>query len=73
MDAHSMSPQVVLATLAQLGGRVEPTYVVGCQPASLEEGMALSPPVAAAVDGAVEMCVDLLAQLLESAGKGTSS
>jgi hydrogenase maturation protease len=73
MDAHTMSPHVVLATLAQLGGRVEPTYVLGCQPATLEEGMALSPPVAAAIDGAVDMCFDLLAQMLEPAGKGTSS
>ncbi len=73
MDAHTMSPHVVLATLARLGGRVEPTYVLGCEPATLEEGMALSPPVAEAVDGAVEMCMDLLEQLLEPAGKEMSS
>ena len=73
MDAHTMSPDVVLATLARLGGRVEPAFVLGCQPATLEDGMTLSPPVAAAVDGAVEMCLELLDRILEPAGKGTST
>ncbi len=48
-----MSPEVVLATLERLGGRVDRVYVVGCQPACLDEGIGLSPPVAAAVEGAV--------------------
>jgi hydrogenase maturation protease len=73
MDAHTMSPHIVLATLRQLGDVIEPTYVLGCQPATLEEGMALSPPVAAVLDDAVEMCVHLVAQLLEPAGKRRSS
>ena len=73
MDAHTMSPHVVLATLARLGGRVEPTFILGCQPATLEEGMTLSPLVAVAVDGAVEMCIELVTGILEPAGKGTSS
>jgi len=63
MDAHSMSPDVVLGTLARLGGSLSRTLVVGCQPASLEEGMGLSPPVAAAVDGAVELCRQLAYEL----------
>jgi hydrogenase maturation protease len=73
MDAHTMSPHVVLATLARLGGRIEPTFVLGCQPATLEEGMTLSPPVAAAIDDAVDMCIELVARILEPAGKGTFS
>jgi hydrogenase maturation protease len=72
VDAHNMGPEVVLATLARLGGHVERVYVVGCQPASLEEGIGLSPPVAAAVDGAVELCRQLLAEFVPTAGKGTS-
>jgi hydrogenase maturation protease len=72
VDAHSMSPEVVLATLAHLGGSVERTYVVGCQPASLDEGIGLTPPVEAAVDGAVDLCCQLLDEIIESAGKGTS-
>jgi hydrogenase maturation protease len=72
VDAHTMSPDVVLATLARLGGSLERVYVVGCQPASLDEGMGLTPAVADAVDGAVELCLELVIELAEPAGKGTS-
>jgi hydrogenase maturation protease len=72
VDAHTMSPDVVLATLARLGGSLEWTYVLGCQPASLDEGMGLSPAVAAAVDAAVDMCLHLVSEIAEPAGKGTS-
>lgn len=71
VDAHSMSPDVVLGTLARLGGSVERTYVVGCQPATLEEGMGLSPPVAAAVDGAVELCRRLASEIVAANGRET--
>ena len=70
MDAHSMGPEVVLATLARLGGSVERTYVVGCQPADFGEGIGLSPAVAAAVPEAAELCLQLVADLVEPAGKG---
>jgi hydrogenase maturation protease len=70
VDAHSMSPEVVLATLDRLGGSVPRVYVIGCQPASLDEDMGLSPPVAAAVDGAVELCRQLIDEIAQPAGKG---
>jgi hydrogenase maturation protease len=73
MDAHTMSPTVVLSTLARLGGHVARVYVVGCQPATLEEGMALSAPVAGAVEAAVDLCLQLVAEIMEPAGKGTPS
>lgn len=63
VDAHSMSPEVVLGTLAHLGGEVGRVLVVGCQPSTLADGIGLSPPVAAAVDGAVDLCVRLAAEL----------
>jgi len=66
LDAHSMSPAVVLATLAHLGGSVDRVLVVGCQPATVAEGMGLSEVVAAAVDTAVAMVDDVLAELLPS-------
>ena len=43
VDAHTMSPDVVLATLDRLGGSVDRIFIVGCQPANLDEGMGLSP------------------------------
>ena len=63
MEAHSMSPAVVLDMLAGLGGRVGRVLIVGCQPASLEEGIGLSEPVAVAVDRAVEAVDELLVEL----------
>ncbi len=52
-DPHGMAPVAVLASLAQLGGTLPPTYVVGCQPADLDEGIGLSAAVAAAIPDAV--------------------
>jgi hydrogenase maturation protease len=66
LDAHTMSPDVVLQTLARLGGSLEQVYVVGCQPSSLEEGIGLTPGVAAAVDGAAEVCLHLAAEMAQS-------
>jgi hydrogenase maturation protease len=60
LDAHGMAPVAVLASLGQLGGSLPPTYVVGCLPADLGEGIGLTPPVAAAVAPAVELVLDVL-------------
>ncbi|OEJ34897.1 hydrogenase maturation protease [Streptomyces subrutilus] len=65
LDGHHMSPDAVLALLDTLcagTGTVPPrrTFVVGCEPASVEEGIGLSPPVAAAVPRAARMVLDLL-------------
>ncbi|HET7327824.1 MAG TPA: hydrogenase maturation protease [Nocardioidaceae bacterium] len=59
VNAHSMSPDVVLQTLHGLGGGIDRVLVVGCRPAVLEEGMRLSEPVAAAVDEAVRLVLEL--------------
>jgi hydrogenase maturation protease len=67
VDAHAMDPATVLATLRRLGGTVPPVYVVGCRPASLDEGMGLSPAVAAAVPEAVA-AVDVLLGKLTTEG-----
>jgi hydrogenase maturation protease len=64
LDAHSMNPDVVLGVLAHLGGAIENVYVIGCQPADLDEGMGLSPSVAAAIDPAVELCSQLLDEVV---------
>lgn len=60
LDAHGMAPVSVLASLGQLGGALPPTYVVGCQPADVSEGMGLTPDVAAAVDRAVLLVHEVL-------------
>jgi hydrogenase maturation protease len=60
VDAHGMAPDAVLALLENLGGSAGRTLLVGCEPANTEEGIGLSTTVAAAVDRAVEVVVDLL-------------
>jgi hydrogenase maturation protease len=60
LDAHGMDPLAVLGSLQALGGTLPPTYVVGCQPASLDEGMGLSAPVAAAVPVAVDTVIRVI-------------
>lgn len=61
-DAHGMEPTAVLASLGSLGGELPPTYVVGCQPADVAEGIGLTPAVEAAIGPAVETVTRLLAQ-----------
>jgi hydrogenase maturation protease len=55
-----MAPDAVLALLDNLGGSAGRTLLVGCEPASTEEVMGLSTTVAAALDRAVEVVMDLL-------------
>ncbi len=61
-DAHGMQPDVVFTMLDQLSeqrpGRI---LVVGCEPATVEYGIGLSEPVAAAVDEAVRVVLGLVA------------
>ena len=63
LEAHSLDPVVVLDLVAHLGGAVERVVVVGCEPASLDDGIGLSPPVACAVDRAIDAIDGLLDEL----------
>jgi hydrogenase maturation protease len=65
LDAHAMDPAAVFASLAALGGTPPYTVVVGCQVHSVEEGIGLSDPVAAAVPDAVQAVEDVVARLLQ--------
>lgn len=67
LDAHGMDPAAVLASLGSLGGELPPTYVVGCQPADVSEGMGLTPAVEAAIEPAVEAVISLLGERLARA------
>ena len=62
-DGHGMQPDVVLGVLDMLGGAGPARIlVVGCEPASVDYGMELSEPVAGAVDEAVQVVLDLVAE-----------
>jgi hydrogenase maturation protease len=54
-DAHAIDPSAVLASLSGLGGSLPPTRIVGCEPASLDHAMRLSPQVREAVLPAVRL------------------
>ena len=60
VDPHGMNPLAVLALLDDLGGKVRRLLIVGCEPAVLEEDIALSPAVAEAVDRAIDVIKELL-------------
>jgi hydrogenase maturation protease len=61
-DAHSLTPATVLAWLRRIGADCR-VIVIGCEPASLDEMMALSPAVAGSIDGAVELVRDVVGRL----------
>ena len=63
LDAHSMDPSAVFASLATLGGTPPYTVVVGCEAGDVEEGIGLSPAVHTAVDGAVDAVAEAVSML----------
>ena len=54
VDAHGMDPATVLASLEGLDGTLPPTFLIGCRPASVAEGIGLSAPVRAAIGPAAD-------------------
>ena len=69
-DGHGMQPDVVFGMLGLLGAQAGRIVVVGCEPASVDYGMELSEPVAAAVDEAVRIVLDMAAALAQDTVKG---
>jgi hydrogenase maturation protease len=59
-DPHGMAPVAVLASLEDLGGSLPPTYLVGCRPAEVGEGIGLSDAVESAVPVAMRAVRALL-------------
>jgi hydrogenase maturation protease len=65
-NAHGMQPDVVFGMLAMLEAETRQVLVVGCEPASVDYGIGLSQPVAAAVDEAVRVVLDLVSGAAQS-------
>ncbi len=70
LDAHSMDPAAVFASLNALGGTAPYTVVVGCEVDSVDERMGLSESVAAAVDDAVVAVENAVVELRAAAIAG---
>ena len=64
-DVHGMDPVAVLAALPDLGGQLPPTYLVGCRPAELSEGIGLTAAVQDAVPAAAAAVRRLVRQLID--------
>jgi hydrogenase maturation protease len=63
VNAHTLTPAAVLAWLKRIGGGCARVVIVGCEPASLDEGVGLSPPMEASLGRAVQMIRDLVLQI----------
>lgn len=63
LDAHSMDPAAVFASLRALGGKPPYTVVVGCEAGSVQEGIGLTEPVAQAVPRAARAVEEIVATL----------
>lgn len=66
VDAHGMNPVAVLRMVGDMGGQLGRVMVVGCETASVEDGIGLSPPVEAAVPVAAAMVRQLLEAMFSS-------
>ena len=63
LDAHGMDPATMLAGVLALGGALPRTYVLGCEVASVDEGIGLSDAVADAVEPACAAVLELVSRL----------
>ncbi len=68
LDAHGMDPVAVLGSVSALGGKLPRTFVVGCQPLDVNDGIGLTTVVQQAVDRALATVRRLLSELTESVG-----
>lgn len=65
-DAHRMELQNVFAFVRTLGGEAPPLEIVGCEPQTVDEGIGLSEPVAAAIEPAVALVRKLIVRALSA-------
>lgn len=55
VDSHAMDPATLLGNVEALGGTIPPTFLVGCEPRDVADGMGLSPVVEATIDDAIDL------------------
>ncbi len=63
-----MDPVAVLASLSAMGGELPTTYVVGCRPADVGEGIGLSAAVNDAVPAAMASVRRVVDHIVAAAG-----
>jgi hydrogenase maturation protease len=72
IDPHGMDPQTVLRFVRMVGGWPGRVVVIACEPVVVDDvGLGLSREVEAAVDGAIELVLEQIAELrLDAASTG---
>ncbi|WP_081744998.1 hydrogenase maturation protease [Arthrobacter sp. H14] len=70
LDPHGMDPMTVLNRLRALGGELPLTYVVGCIPADIDEGIGLSDAVTRAIPEAAANIRTLITEHIPSGLSG---
>ena len=64
IDPHDMDPATMLRFVRATGGWPGKVVVIGCEPGEVDEvGLGLTPPVAAAVERALELVLETVAEL----------
>lgn len=63
IDPHDMDPRTVLRFVTVTGGWPGKVLVIGCEPGEAEPGLGLTPPVHAAVEAAVTLVRETIAEL----------
>jgi hydrogenase maturation protease len=59
-DAHSLTPDAVLAWVRRVGALPARIVVVGCEPATVAESVGLSPAVAGSIDSAIRLVREIV-------------
>jgi hydrogenase maturation protease len=64
IDPHAMDPATVLRFVRASGGWPGKVVVIGCEPGEVDDvGLGLTPPVEAAVAGAIDLVLETIATL----------
>ena len=72
IDPHHMDPSTVLRFVAAVGGFSGKVVVIGCEPGEVDEvGLGLTPPVEAAVERALALVGETIAELRTNAAYGS--
>jgi hydrogenase maturation protease len=73
IDPHAMDPQTVLRFVRAVSGWPGSVVVIACEPAEVEEpGMGLTPAVARAVPRAIDLALETIASLGETARRASA-
>jgi hydrogenase maturation protease len=65
-DAHGLTPDAVLAWVHRAGGTPPRVLIVGCEPATVDDSMGLSEPVARVVAAAADLALEVAERSMAS-------